>query len=932
MDSRSPRQEKEMAGVSPQKEETQEMERVVAPQNTLLNLAKLNIGTPRFEVNSAANEENAEEIQDPNPNVAENGGTSNVQEAEVQESARVTENHGDVAEEHMTEPKREIEAEVQGGTEGVINGAPKVEEKIEMLEVPEDELMRITGEDVPAKSVGGGEEEQPQQEKQDDTPKEGEVHMEEEVRAEEEVQVEEKEAPVMEETVPVEEPQTETTPVEIQEEAREENQIVEETPVEEPKEETPIEAEVDAVPEVEESAQIVEEEVAQPTSEPVQEIQEEVQEEAVAEKEGDNEVVIEEVTPVHEAEPVAEPEEEVREEVPVQEEEPEAQPEEVPQKVEAEPVVEIQETENQPEEPKQSEPEPEVQEPEPEEKQPEPEVKEPEPEPEVVEETIEIKPQSEESEKEEEENLETPILCTMPPPPSNPKNEQAAPEEIPEETAPVEETNKIEEEEPEAANPILVRNQQISEDEKEMEFVTSGSNKVYAWGSAECDQFECPQYESRRPVEIPYFSSNKVRVSKIVCGSQHTLLLDSTGKVYSWGNSDDGVLGRDVDQKSSEAAPGLVDLESQVDLISAGDAHSVFANSQTGELFFSGVIKSSNGKLSRVIETPESITINKFKKSGIKSILSGANHVLVHSRFNVYAFGDNSCGALGYILRTYDEADHCLQPHALRLKGIARVFTGAYHCFAITNKGILKTWGLNSQGQLGLPYYFENGEDSDVNHDDPNRNPNVLQLPHQVGNIDGNKIVDIVGGEHHSLMLMEDGSVWGAGRNDDGQLGGLVKPDRESYEEVRVPNSRVRVAGTNNYVMVTDDYMPNTFMRLPINKSFQEVHSRSHYNYAINREDSAWPKIYSWGSGFSYVLGNGNEDPLTTPFRISNQKLFKGNVPNQVALGFSHVVYFTGDSHDVELEEPKVRTTRKRDQMTPIKRKDRFKGKRVKSK
>lgn len=884
MDSGSPKQDKEMVEVPPQKEETQEVERVIAPQNTLLNLAKLNIGTPRFEVNSAANEENAEDNRNSAGNEGENGVSENVQEEEVDVSEEEGEEGGVMGEGNTSESQGPREEQTVGESEGVINGTSKVEEEKEIFEVPEDELMRITGEDEAAKSVGGGQEES---------------------------QREKTEVIVQEETVNV--PQTEEVRVSIQEEEGSDNRIMEETPVEQPKEETQDEPKVDTVPEVQETTEIIQEEVKETEEAGVEEQPKSIHEEVVQVHSKPVEIE-EEETPKERGSDSCDAEQQEEEKVQGEESVSEVVPQSEPEL-----VVEVKSDSEKESVNEQSE----VQEEEkPETQQPRIIQEAPKSEPDVVEEKVDKKSEVDESEK-EEENLEMAQPCVMPPPPSKPQIKLAAPKKN---------SNKIEEEKPEAAKPILVRNQEISEDEKEMNFDTTGTNKVYAWGSAECDQFECPQYESRRPVEIPFFSSNRVNVSKIVCGSQHTLLLDSSGKVYSWGNSDDGVLGRDIDGKSSEAVPGLVDLDSQVDLISAGDAHSVFANSQTGELFFSGVIKSSKGKLSRVIEVPESITINKFKKSGIKSILSGSNHVLVHSRFNVYAFGDNSCGALGYILRTYDEENHCLQPHALRLKGIARVFTGAYHSFAITNKGILKTWGLNSQGQLGLPYYFENGEDSDVNHEDPNRNPNVLQLPHQVGGIDGNKIVDIVGGEHHSLMLMDDGSVWGAGRNDDGQLGGLVKPPRESYEEIRVPNSRVRVAGTNNYVMVTDDYMPNAFMRLPVNKSFQEIQSRSHYNYAINRVESAWPKIYSWGSGFNYVLGNGNEDPLSTPFRISNQKLFKGNVPNQVALGFSHVVYFTGDSHDVVLEEPKPRNTRKRDQMTPIKRKERFKGKRVKSK
>ena len=927
MNTGSPKKEKEMVVPTTQNEGGSESTHIVAPQNTLLNLAKLNIGTPRFEANSAANEENAEEMQNSAALVQENAGSGNV-ESHVQVEPVSQANDMEGGSKEMAEPEEERKGEILGDEkeEVVKNGAEKGEEKMVMLQVPEDELMRITGEEEPAKSEGGGEAEEinllgEEEEKGEDMAEEVDM-VNEDNRPEliEEERVEEEGGEEPRETI-----QTEDVVVE---ELKESSKIEEEAPVEKITEEV--------APVVEEDVEIVQEQVEEEDRRIQQEEVEKVPTEPEVQPEEEEEVPAPvEDTPVEEVPAPVEETSAPVEETPAPVEETSAPVEETPVPVEETTVVE-----------------PEVQEPveetvveqevvaveEPRVEEAEDNKEEANMSEEEVEEAIQIKPESVESEK-VEENLEMAQPPVMPAPPSNPQldesSEEKEPEkEIQEESASVEKEEKIQEEapEPEAANPILVRNQQISEDEKEMEFETQGSNRVFAWGSAECDQFECAQYESRRPVEINYFNTNKTKVSKIVCGSQHTLLLDSTGKVFSWGNSDDGVLGRDVSSKTPESRPGLVDLDSQVDMISAGDAHSVFGNSQTGELFFTGVIKSSNGKLSRVIEYPESITINKFKKSGIKSILSGANHVLIHSRFNVYAFGDNSCGALGYILRTYFEESDCIKPHALRLKGIARIFTGAYHCFAITNKGILKTWGLNSQGQLGLPYYIENGEDSDVNNEDPNRNPNVLQLPHQVGGIDGKKIVDIVGGEHHSLLLMDDGSVWGAGRNDDGQLGGLVQPPRESYEEVRIPNSRVKVAGTNSYVNVTNDYMPNTFMRLPIEKRFQEVQSRSHYNYAINREDNNWPKIYSWGSGFSYVLGNGNEDPLSTPFRISNQKLFKGVVPNQVALGFSHVVYFTGDSHEVVLDEPRVRNTRKRDHMTPVKRKEKYKGKRVKSK
>lgn len=927
MNNESPKKEVQTPKAEVQAEAPGDSLPPTTPQNTLLNLVKLNIGTPRFEVNSAGKEDPAEEVVPPQNLEIENGRPQEpLSAAEPEDVPKQTEPPAPEFKPENGEVQQNLEPAPEK-VNGNIDQASAEPQPPRTFEIPQDELMRITGEDT----TGGADQlnlenyvarVEPQEEKkgEEDLLAEAMEMVQEKVgmdfepeKVEEpkednriqEEQVEPNPAAIIEEEVAQEEPEQ---PMKI--ETEEPQVVVESVPVQ-IEEETPVEPVINA----DEIAEVCEQVIQ---TEPVPIMEEAVQEaEAVAQVE---------------EEPVVVNEAEVVEEVQVQE--PEANPEpevQVEEEKQAEPEVQIEEEvkpEVQIEEEVQPEPEAEVPQPV---EEPEP-VSESEPEPKTVIAPLQVEELVPVVQKEPSPEPEVEPVPEVEAEPVAIQEESPEKPEVSEPTPVVQEEAKIEEETPKERDPILVRNEQISEDEKDNEYNTSGPNAVYAWGSGECDQFECSNYESRRPVEIGYFASNKVQVSKITCGSQHTLVLNSSGQVYSWGNSDDGVLGRTITGETSDTVPALVELDSQVDMISAGDSHSVFANSQTGELFFSGVIKSTNGRLSRVVNTPESITINKFKKSGIKTILSGANHVLIHSRFNVYAFGDNSCGALGYILRTYDQNEDCLTPHALRLKGIARIFTGAYHCFAITNKGILKTWGLNSQGQLGLPYYLDNPEDSDINHENPNRNPNVLQLPHQVGGIEGRKIVDIVGGEHHTLMVMSDGSVWGAGRNDEGQLGRLVKPERESYEEVRIPNSRVRVAGTSNYVNVTIDYMPNKFMRIPLDKSVQKIMARSHFNYALNTGEESWPKVYSWGSGFNYVLGNGKEESQRTPFRISNEKLFKGAVPSEIALGFSHVVYYTGETHEVKLDEPKPRNNRKRDRMTPIKRKNKYRGKRVKSK
>lgn len=43
----------------------------------------------------------------------------------------------------------------------------------------------------------------------------------------------------------------------------------------------------------------------------------------------------------------------------------------------------------------------------------------------------------------------------------------------------------------------------------------------------------------------------------------------------------------------------------------------------------------------------------------------------------------------------------------------------------------------------------------------------------------------IQGGEHHSVAVMEDGSVWAWGRNDEGELGVVIGEEGEEKKKAR---------------------------------------------------------------------------------------------------------------------------------------------------
>jgi regulator of chromosome condensation len=112
---------------------------------------------------------------------------------------------------------------------------------------------------------------------------------------------------------------------------------------------------------------------------------------------------------------------------------------------------------------------------------------------------------------------------------------------------------------------------------------------------------------------------------------------------------------------------------------------------------------------------------------------------------------------LGRKSNTRNSIQCSLQPEAIGVKNVIDVFTGGYHSFVKVEKKIKQesqlayyAWGLNNYGQLGI------GSTGDS------------LVPTEIVSFRGHDIVDIVGGEHHSVALHANGSVYTFGRNDDG--------------------------------------------------------------------------------------------------------------------------------------------------------------------
>ena len=179
----------------------------------------------------------------------------------------------------------------------------------------------------------------------------------------------------------------------------------------------------------------------------------------------------------------------------------------------------------------------------------------------------------------------------------------------------------------------------------------SSEGNLYSWGDNSAGRLgrDTTGTSDPKPSKVQTTPAG-ITFTSVSAGWGHTAALDSQGNIYTWGDNTHGELGRSTVGSTQGNYPGKVDTPTGITFTqaSAGGSHSV-AVSDDGSLYTWG--NSDNGRLGRdTNNTPADKPGKADNPTGITftQASAGAWYCLAQgSDGNLYSWGDNTNGQLG---------------------------------------------------------------------------------------------------------------------------------------------------------------------------------------------------------------------------------------------------------------------------------------------
>jgi alpha-tubulin suppressor-like RCC1 family protein len=311
------------------------------------------------------------------------------------------------------------------------------------------------------------------------------------------------------------------------------------------------------------------------------------------------------------------------------------------------------------------------------------------------------------------------------------------------------------------------------------------------------------------PQLLSYISTKEFK--SIAGGLNHSLAVDSDGRVRVWGTNDKGQLAISTSTTKKTTPFELTESTlSSIEEVAAGESHCL-ALDKNGYVWAWGYNKygqTGNGTASSTnVITPvkvlkgaqENPDSGETYLSGIIAIAAGQYHSLALDKDGyVYSWGYNKYGQIGD--GTSSSSVYATTPvKVLRgeqagttyLSNIKYVATGYGHNLAVDGTGLVYAWGYNNYGQIG------NNTSSSTTYATTPKKSSI------------SSVKEVAAGQYHSLALKTDGTVWAWGYDKYGQLGIGSTSNKTAPVAVVVTNMAHKItaisAGYNHSLALDQD-------------------------------------------------------------------------------------------------------------------------------
>lgn len=327
--------------------------------------------------------------------------------------------------------------------------------------------------------------------------------------------------------------------------------------------------------------------------------------------------------------------------------------------------------------------------------------------------------------------------------------------------------------------------------------LVTSSGTLWSWGNNGQGQLGLGNHTTRSsPVQVGTDTNWK----SVSAGWYHSLAVRTDGTLWAWGDNSAGQLG--IGSHESKLSPAPVGTDTNWTAVAAGQNHSLGLRAD-GTLWAWGNNEDNRmGTASSTTPSPVGTAA-----SWVSIAVGDAHSLAVRADGTLWSWGRNETGELGL-------------GHANERSGLNRVGSDTdwlsvasdfRYSMAIRRDGTLWAWGWNTQGQLGLGHTTNRA------------------VPTQVGQA---AWAGVFPGRVHCLGIQSDGSLWGWATNYDGELG--LGDLMERLSPARVGSSAWATAAAGDA-----------------------------FSIGVRADGTVW----GWGRGESGQLGTGHNDASYRPAR-----------------------------------------------------------------